>query len=147
MPLPLSRPASRVNTVGSPWTGNVRAHAKRVGSDLSSDYGKPHYQRASSAGVFGQGQNHLVDNRPSSTATSGSTQIRDVGSAPILDPLKRTDRGVWWNKLQIVEQRPNPFYLILLQQSLSSADLRSNTSAPVHPEISLALRARIPRLG
>jgi hypothetical protein len=54
---------------------------------------------------------------------------------------------VWWNKLQIVEQRLNLFYLILLQQRLSSADLSSRTSAPVHPEISLALRARIPRSG
>jgi hypothetical protein len=53
---------------------------------------------------------------------------------------------VWWNKLQIVEQRLNLFYLIFLQQSLSSADLSARTSAPVHPEISLALRARIPRL-
>ena len=56
VPLPLSRPASRVNTAGGTWRENVRAHAGRVGSDLSSDYGKPFHQWASSTGVFGHGR-------------------------------------------------------------------------------------------
>ncbi|OJA12652.1 hypothetical protein AZE42_08695 [Rhizopogon vesiculosus] len=72
VPLPPSRPASRVNTAvtTSPWRRNIRAHAEKSGSDISADFGKAYmtqgHQRASSTGVMGHGH-HLVDNRSSST--------------------------------------------------------------------------------
>ena len=123
VPLPPSRPASRANTAGSPL-GGISVLTLR-GSVLIYP---PTMENHTISELALQG--YLDRDKMTSwiialvrRVTSTSTQIRDVGSAPILDPLKRTGGWVWWNKLQIVEQRLNLFYLILLQQSLSSADL------------------------
>ena len=58
VPLPQSRPASRVTTTGATgkWRGNVRALTDRIGSDLGPDFGRAYHQRSSSAGVQGSGQ-------------------------------------------------------------------------------------------
>jgi len=64
-----------------------------------------------------------MENQPEFDGLPADRLKFETSGAPILDPLKRIGGGVWWNKLQILEQRPNLFYVILLQQNLLSADL------------------------